>query len=203
NDWRANLRAQTNNDLAFAIAHERHTKVFERALDQDEDTLAEVEDDLKDQPEDGLADLEKVIKRGEKPTMEHSERMRLHSTRMALHSIRMKVHSTRMSLHSQRMKFHSTRMGFHSDRMKSHTVVFEAMAAELKAALVAEGLIGATEEFFHLKVTNGEVHLNRRPLANPELSRKYRAILARYGMDKEGLIFHLHENGRSLSTERR
>ncbi|MEM9527837.1 MAG: M56 family metallopeptidase [Bacteroidota bacterium] len=209
-DWRSELKANAKDELSYAMAHNRMTESFRRALDQSEDKLEEKEDAIEDQPERGLERLERVLERGEKPLKDHSDRMDLHSTRMAMHSARMQVHSGRMKVHSQRMKIHSTRMQLHSDRMKSHQIIMAALEADLREALIADGLLDEDDKYFHFKVTHDAVSFNRKVIEPASKAQKYLDILARYGMgDMSGqppgnsFIIHHHENGSTVGTQRK
>jgi hypothetical protein len=208
-DWSDELRAQSGDELTYALAHNRMTEIFEDAFNQIEDTIEEAEDAIEHRPEYETEGLENVIERGEKSLKEHRERMDVHSTRMSMHSVRMAIHSGRMKVHSRRMKMHSSRMELHSERMKSHQIIMAALEAELREALIADGLLGKTDKYFRFEVTTETVSFNGKTIEPAAREQKYRDILARYGKgDFKGnkgntFMIHIHENGRNIGTRSR
>ncbi|WP_026231934.1 M56 family metallopeptidase [Neolewinella persica] len=206
-DWSEALRAQADNELTYALAHNDMTELFEQALDQSEDTIEEAEDAIEYQPEQYVEGLEKEIKRGEKSLAEHGDRMDVHGIRMSMHSVRMKIHGGRMRVHSGRMKMHTTRMQLHTERMKSHQIIMAALEAELREALIADGLLGKDDQYFRLEVTSEVMRFNRKIVDPISLEPKYRAILKRYGKgDFEGnegntFMININPSGRNIGTK--
>lgn len=205
-DWSSELRAQSDNELTYALAHNEMTQLFREALNQNEDAMRGAEDAIRDQPEYDVEGLERVIERGERSLAEHDERMEVHGIRMSMHGVRMKIHSGRMKIHSGRMQMHSARMQLHSERMKSHKVIMAALEAELREALIADGLLGKNDQYFRLEVTSDAVLFNGKIIDPISQEPKYRAILARYGKGDLGenkenkFIINLNENGRNIGT---
>jgi beta-lactamase regulating signal transducer with metallopeptidase domain len=208
-DWSDELRAQSADELTYALAHNRMTELFEKAFDQSEDTIEEAEDAIEHRPEYETKGLENAIERGEKSVKEHSKRMEVHSIRMSMHSVRMAIHSGRMNVHSGRMKMHSSRMKLHSERMKSHQIIMAALEAELREALMADGLLDKGEKYFRFEVTTETVSFNGKTIEPASREQKYRDILKRYGKgDFKGnkgntFMIHIHENGRNIGTHHR
>lgn len=208
-DWSTELRAQSADELTYALAHNRMTEVFERAFDQNENIIEEAEDAIEHRPEYDTEGLENAIERGEKSVKEHSKRMEVHSIRMSMHSVRMAIHSGRMSVHSGRMKMHSSRMELHSERMKSHQIIMTALEAELRAALIADGLLSKSDKYFRFEVTIDDVIFNGKVIEPANREQKYRAILKRYGKGDLGgnkgntFMINIHKNGRQIGTHHR
>jgi len=207
--WSRDLRAQSSDELTYALAHNEMSELFEDALDLSEDKIDSGEDAIENLSEREIEILELALKQGEKRLSEHRERMEVHSIRMGMHSTRMQIHSGRMSMHSGRMKFHSSKMQLHSDRMKSHKIIMAALEAELRKELVADGLLEKGDKYFLLEVTKYAVFFNKVKLDPVFLAPKYLAILARYGKgdlgDNDGntFIIDLSENGRSIGINSR
>lgn len=205
-DWNKKLRAQSADELSYALAHEEKVHAFKEALEQHENTLEKAEDTIEEQPEEGIEKLEEAVERGEKSIREHSDRMEAHSIRMGMHSARMQVHSGRMQVHSTRMQMHSARMKIHNERMASHTIIMEALEAELQQALIADGFLASGEEEFRFEVTSTSVTFNDKKIEPAELAQKYRDILARYGkgISPEDVgnkfMIHISDNGRMMGT---
>lgn len=206
-DWRSDLKSKSGDELSFALAHNKMTESFSRALNLSEDALEKTERSIESRPENDVEALERVMEKGEAPLKEHRERMELHGIRMSMHGVRMKIHGGRMNVHSSRMKMHSTRMQFHSDRMKSHQIIMAALEAELRKAFIADGLLDKNDKYFHFEVTHDAVLFNRKVIEPASKAQKYLDILARYGMgDMSGqpqgnsFIIHHHENGSSVGT---
>jgi beta-lactamase regulating signal transducer with metallopeptidase domain len=208
-DWNDGLRAQSADELTYALAHNRMTEVFERAFDQNENIIEEAEDAIEHRPEYDTEGLEHVIERGEKSVKDHSDRMEVHSIRMSMHSVRMAIHSGRMNVHTGRMKMHSSRMELHSERMKSHQIIMTALEAELRAALMADGLLSKSDKYFRFEVTIDDVIFNGKVIEPASREQKYRAILKRYGKGDLGgnkgntFMINIHENGRQIGTHHR
>lgn len=200
-DWNGELKAWAENELTYALAHQKMTKAFERALEEHEDAMEAAEDAIEDQPEDTTQSLERAIERGEKSIKEHSERMDVHSTRMGMHSVRMQIHSGRMRVHSARMQMHSSRMQLHSARMKSHGIIMAALEAELREALVADGLLAEGTNDFQFEATSSTVTLNGKAIEPAALAQKYRDLLTKYGKGdfkgNPGKTFMIHIDGKS------
>jgi len=207
--WSLDLRAQSSDELSYAMAHNELSELFEDALDLSEDKMEKGEDAIENRPERNTEILEAALEKGEKSFKEHWERMEVHSIRMGMHSARMQIHSGRMRVHSGRMQLHSARMQLHSKRMKSHQVIMTALEAELYEALVADGLLGKGDKYFRFEVTSDAILFNRRLIDPVSQAPKYRAILKRYGKGDLGgnkgntFMIDIHENGRNVGTHYR
>lgn len=206
-DWNQKLKAASDSELEYALEHERMVPMFERAFEQHEDAIEEAEDAIEHRPEFDVEVLENAIERGEKSIKEHSERMEVHSIRMGMHSVRMQIHSGRMRLHSGRMQMHTARMKLHTKRMESHRVIMEALQAELRSELIADGYLKEGEEKFHFEMTNESIHFNGKKIGPESQEQKYRDILTRYGKgDISGssankFIIQIDKSGRKIGVE--
>lgn len=93
----------------------------------------------------------------------------------------------------------------HSQRMKSHKVIMAALEAELRSALLADGLLQKGEQKFSLRVTHEGITFNGKTIKPGALEDKYRSILAKYGKgpDKEmvGNTFMIEIDGKGRKME--
>ena len=207
--WSSDLRSASNDELTYALAHNNWSELFEEALDFSEDKMEKGEDAIENRPERNTEVLEAALEKGEKSFKEHRERMEVHSIRMGMHSARMQIHSGRMNVHSGRMQLHSARMQLHNKRMKNHEIIMTALEAELREALVADGLLGKNDKYFRLEVTSDAILFNGKIIDPISQEPKYRAILARYGKGDPGynkgntFIIDIHTKGRNIGNYRR